>query len=127
MRAIAQMEKSSMSTDPPMLKLFIHGAPHRRMHTKVIQKYREELVRACDAAGIKTPIDYAVDLSLLFIDPTSPDYDNLLTALYRAMDGQTMREHRSVLTDDVLVRTIRNMAQLWSNPEDDPHYGLKDR
>ena len=87
---------------PPLLQLSIHGAPHRRMHHAMIQRYREALQVACSAAGIPTPIGHPVDLSVLFVDPTSPDLDNLLTALYQALDGNTLRKP-GILADDGLI------------------------
>ena len=110
MRVIAKMEGSTV---PATLHLIVHGAPHRRMHVRMIQQYREEIRRACDAAGIHTPIDTTVDLSALFIDPTSPDYDNLLTALYQAMDGATLKGP-GILTDDSLIGTVRRLAKYFT-------------
>lgn len=83
------------------------------MHVAIIQQYRNELRRAFTEAGIMTPIDYPVDLWVLFIDPTSPDYDNLLTALYQAMDGKTLRKP-GILTDDSLVGAIRYLSKLYT-------------
>ncbi len=72
---------------PPLLRLYIHGAPHRRQHVKVIHRYRDELVAAGRAAGLRLPIRDPIDLTVTFINPCSPDLDNLITALYRAVDG----------------------------------------
>lgn len=107
MRVIATLDGKTV---PATLVLVIHGAPHRRMHIKMIQQYRDEIRRACDAAKIVTPIDTTVDLSVLFVDPTSPDYDNLLTALYQAMDGKTLKPP-GILVDDSLIGTIRKLAR----------------
>ena len=110
MRVIAKIDGKTI---PATFHLIVHGAPHRRMHVRMIQQYREEIRRACDAAGIQTPIDTTVDLSVLFIDPTSPDYDNLLTALYQAMDGATLKPP-GILTDDSKVGTIRRLAKYFT-------------
>ncbi len=87
---------------PPLLQLHIHDAPHRRMHVATIQKYRDEIKKACLAAGIGIPISEPVDLSVLFVNPASPDLDNLLTALYQALDGATLKGC-GVLADDGLI------------------------
>lgn len=90
---------------PPLLQFSIHGAPHRRMHIAVIQRYRDDLQKACNAAGIATPISHPIDLSVLFVDPSSPDLDNLLTALYQALDANTLRKP-GILADDGLISKV---------------------
>lgn len=87
---------------PPLLQFSIHDAPHRRMHVATIQRYRDELKTACSAAGIAIPIAEPIDLSVIFVNPSSPDLDNLLTALYQALDGHTLKG-TSVLIDDGLI------------------------
>lgn len=109
MRVIAKLVQGEKYC-PPTLFFVIHGAPHRRMHVKVIQQYRNELRKACDAAGIVTPIETTVDLSVHFIDACSPDYDNLLCALYQAMDGATLKPP-GILADDRLIGTVRNLSK----------------
>ena len=111
MRVIAKIDGKKV---PALFTLIIHGAPHRRMHVKVIQAYRDEIRKACDAAKIHTPIDTTVDLSVHFIDPCSPDYDNLLCALYQAMDGATLKPP-GILTDDKLIGTIRGLSRFNTN------------
>ena len=111
MRVIAKIDGKTV---PATLIFIIHGAPHRRMHVRMIQAYREEIRAACDAAGINTPIDTTVDLMVHFIDPCSPDYDNLLAALYQAMDGATLKGP-GILTDDSLIGTIRKLSIFWTS------------
>ncbi len=111
MRVVAKIDRSKQT---PLLSLSVFGAPHRRMHVAVIQQYRIELRRAFTEAGIATPIDYNVDLWLLFVDPTSPDYDNLLMALYQAMDGKTLKKP-GILVDDSLVGAIRYLTKLYTS------------
>ena len=96
---------------PPLLSLFIHGAPHRRQHVAVIQQYRDCLRNVFMQAGIMTPIDFPVDLCVHFIRPSSPDLDNLLTALYHALDGGTLRKP-GILTDDGLIQSAK-MSKLF--------------
>lgn len=100
------------NTDPPHLVMFIHGAPHRRQHRAIIKKYRELLRTAFHGVGLITPYDGLVDLTLIFINPSSPDYDNLLTALYQALDGKTLG--KGVLTDDENVWTIHGIKKLYT-------------
>lgn len=90
------------NTHLPILQLSIHDAPHRRMHRSTIQKYRAELREACLLAGITIPITEPIDLSVIFVSPSSPDLDNLLTALYMAIDGKTLKGS-GILLDDSLV------------------------
>lgn len=88
----------------PLLRMFIHGAPHRRQHIRVIQSYRDELVAAAIAAGIGVPIDEPVDLRATFINPCSTDLDNLYVALCRALDGKA-HSKPTVLADDGLIQS----------------------
>lgn len=110
MRVIAKLDGTRA---PALLVLIVHGAPHRRMHVRVIQEYRKELLRACAAAGIGTPIDTTIDLQVFFVDPCSPDLDNLLVALYQAMDGATLIPP-AVLADDGLIGAIRGLTKFYT-------------
>lgn len=103
MRIIAEYDSAAY---PPLLKFYIHGAPHRRMHRAIIESYRKALLQACAEIRIKTPIKSPIDLSVVFIDPTSPDLDNLLTATFRALDGKT---RSGVLADDGLIHSVKMM------------------
>lgn len=111
MRCIVEYQYPTKTNDA-LVKLIIHGAPHRRMHLKMIQQYRDELRKAFHAAGIGTPIDYPIDLHITFINPTSPDKDNLFMALCQAMDGATLKKP-GILTDDKLIGVIRHMATMY--------------
>ena len=71
-----------------LLTAYIHGAPHRRIHRKILEQYRVELWRAAQEAGLEQ-IKHNISLSAYFIDPTGPDLDNLITALFQALDGKT--------------------------------------
>lgn len=115
MRAVVKMTKKLH--EPHLLQMYIHGAPHRRAHIAVIRQYREKLREAFEAAKITTPIKYPVDLWLMFVDPCSPDYDNLLTALYQAMDNKTLTGQGrtpGLLADDGNVGTIRHLAKMYT-------------
>lgn len=96
---------------PPLLELYIFGAPHRRQHLAVLQAYRDGIIEAADAAKINYPIDKPLDLSVLFINPSSTDLDNLITALYRALDGKSLKKP-SLLVDDGLIQKV-TMAKFY--------------
>jgi hypothetical protein len=81
-----------------LLTVFVHGAPHRRVHREVLKRYREELWKAAQAAGL-SQISHQVTLSAMFVDPTGPDLDNLVTALFQALDGKCGRGP-ALLKDD---------------------------
>ena len=104
MRCIAKFDRRA---SPPILKLWIQHAPHRRSDEATLKVYRYCLVYSCRRAGILTPIEDPLYLWVEFIDPTSPDLDNLLTALYRAMDGKSdhLGKH-TVLADDKLIKHV---------------------
>jgi hypothetical protein len=90
---------------PPVLHLAIHDAPHRRMHIKTIHQYRKFLLEACARAGIKTPISDPIDLSVLFVNPSSCDLGNLYLALEQAMDSSTLLPP-GVVEDDSLIQKV---------------------
>ncbi len=96
----------------PLLRMFIHGAPHRRQHIRVIKQYREVLRAAFHEIGMQTPYGGLIDIAVLFVNPTSPDYDNLLMALFQALDGKTLG--RGVLKDDSQIFTIQRLAKLYT-------------
>lgn len=101
---------------PPMLSLVIHNAPHYRMHRAVLQSYREDIMRACGKAGIVTPIDDPIDLSVLFVNPSTPDLGNAYLALERAMDGKAL-SGPSLLTDDSLVSKLTISKYFSARPK----------
>jgi len=103
----------SLTTFPPCLSLYIHGAPHRRVPISVLQDYRAKLKTACDGIGLTTPLWAPIDLKVTFVDPTSPDLDNLLTALYRALDGKSLKGP-GILVDDGLIHRV-TMLKFFPN------------
>jgi len=93
---------------PPKVKLVIHGAPHRRMHIRMIQEYRKQIAASCLAAGIAIPIKCDIDLDVTLIDPTTPDIGNAYLALEQAMDHKTLKgSGPGLLYDDSLVSELR--------------------
>ena len=90
---------------PPILRMFIHDAPHRRMHHVVLAEYRKQLWEAWIAGGNSGTIETPVDLHVTFINPSSTDLDNLLTALFQALDGKTGKKP-TILKDDGLVSYV---------------------
>lgn len=97
----------------PRLVLSIFGAPHRRQAKEDLNLFREELWIAWQKAGFTKPIDYPIDLWVCFIDPCSPDLDNLITALYRSMDGKTWKRP-SIMVDDGLIQAV-DMRKFYPN------------
>jgi hypothetical protein len=104
---------------PALLKLFIFGAPHVRQMDQtpsgiwLLQTYRSELIASAKKIQLKTPIDYPIDLYALFIDPTTPDLDNLIMALYQAMDAKAFKGP-SLLSDDGMIQKV-TMSKFYPN------------
>ncbi len=116
MRAIAEYDERQ---HPPLLKLWIHGAPHRRVRVEVIAVYRACLLQTCRRIGLVMPIDHPIDLKVTFVDPSSPDLDNLLTALYQALDGRTLGRP-GVVADDGLIQHV-TMGKMFPNARHEAH------
>lgn len=96
----------------PLFRLYVHDAPHRRMHIRTIQKYRELLRAAFMRSGTFTPIDHPIELSVVFVNPSSPDLGNLYLALEQAMDGKTLKGP-GVVTDDGLIHVVRHLSKMY--------------
>jgi hypothetical protein len=92
-----------------LMSFTIHSAPHRRVHRAVLRKYREELWRAANVAGIHCQLKHQIGVSILFIDPTSPDFDNLITALWQALDGKCGKPP-TILSDDRQIVFIKDVG-----------------
>lgn len=97
---------------PPLLSVSLFNAPHRRMHISAIVALRRELFDAAQRAGIKTPIDYPVDVSLILVDPMSPDFGNLYLAFEQAIDGNTLDRRYALLEDDALVSKVTMLKMI---------------
>ena len=76
------------------------------MHRAVLAQYRRELWSAAKAVGLPMPIGHHIELWVTFINPTGPDLDNLLTALFQALDGNCGRGP-TVLADDRLIVFVK--------------------
>jgi hypothetical protein len=102
--------------EPPLLQLWIHDAPHRRMHIKTIQAYRKVIYEAVrhTSIGRALPIDFQIDLGVLFISPASPDLGNCYLALEQAMDNTTLTKP-GILVDDSLVQKV-TMSKYYPGP-----------
>jgi hypothetical protein len=100
--------------DPPLLQLWIHDAPHRRMHIKTIQQYRKFLYEAVrhTSIGNKMPIDYEIDLDILFVNPSTPDLGNAYLALEQALDDTTLTKP-GIVKDDSLIQRVQ-MAKYFN-------------
>jgi len=98
---------------PPKLTIAVHGAPHRRQEPQVLQVYRDTIVAAALKKDISIPIDHIIDLDILFVDPTTPDLDNLITAFYRSVDEKALNGP-SLMTDDGLIQAV-TMKKFYPN------------
>lgn len=94
-----------------LLTVYVHGAPHRRIHREVLKRYREELWKAAEENNIGQ-LSHQVNLSALFIDPTGPDLDNLITALFQALDGKCGKGP-TILKDDKQIVFIEKTGILF--------------
>jgi len=95
------------------LRFFIHGAPHRRSHQAVLKQYRRALWDAGREAQIAAPLVNNVELSATVISPTSrPDLDNLLTALFQALDGKC-GQGPTLVADDRQIVFVKNLALMF--------------
>lgn len=93
--------------DPPLLQLWIHEAPHRRMHIKTIQAYRKVLYEAVGhtSIGRQLPIRHEIDLDILFVNPSTPDLGNAYLALEQALDDMTLSKP-GIVADDSLIQKV---------------------
>jgi hypothetical protein len=110
MRIIAKFDREAFPF--PKLSCIIYDAPHRRVHWRVLQNYREELRRAFLGIGIIGLIDEPIDYALNMVDPTSPDNDNLITAFHRAMDNKALIKP-GLITDDSLLQSLQ-FSKFWT-------------
>jgi hypothetical protein len=113
MRCLLEYKPATKRYDIPVLRLFAFGAPHRRAHRKLLELYRKELYKAAKNSGIQTPIKHNVELLVTFIDPTSPDLDNLLVATFQALDGKCGKGP-TVLADDELICYLRGAGIIFT-------------
>jgi hypothetical protein len=93
--------------DPPLLQLWIHDAPHRRMHIKTIQSYRKVLFEAIrhTSIGRELPIQHPIELDVLLVNPSTPDIGNAYLALEQALDNTTLTKP-GIVEDDSLIQKI---------------------
>mgnify|MGYP000137217164 FL=1 len=104
------------TAEPPLLMLWVHDAPHRRMHHKVIQQYREHLYAAIRRTGIgaSLPIQHEIDLDVLFVNPATPDLGNAYLALEQALDDKTLKKP-GIVADDSLIQKV-TMSKFFPGP-----------
>lgn len=96
----------SATAHPPLLSLWIHDAPHRRMHVKIIQQYRVFIREALAKAGVSHVIEEPIDLYVLFVNPATPDLGNAYLALEQALDDSTLTKP-GIVKDDSLIQEVR--------------------
>jgi len=100
MRVIAEYDDDR---DIPKLSLWIHDAPHRRMHLRTIQQYRVFIRQALAKIGITEVIDHPIALDVLFVNPSTPDLGNAYLALEQAMDHTTLTKPGIVRDDSLII------------------------
>ena len=99
----------------PLLTMFVHGCPHKRVYRPYLQKMRDDFTHSVQRQ-LRLPfikneynagymIDYPVDISVTYTNPMSEDLDHLMEALYMIMDGPSgSLKGPSVLKDDRLIK-----------------------
>jgi hypothetical protein len=93
----------------PLLRFYIHGAPHRRIHEAVLRQYRKALWEAGREARIAAPIRNNIELSATFINPTSPDLDK---SVDRVVPGprRQVRAGIALLADDRQIAFVQGFG-----------------
>jgi len=115
MKAVIQYDEYA---HPPLMRMYIHGCPHKRQQREVIQQFREELLYVAKRSignVVDFPIDHPIDLELVLTNPSSPDLDHLLEAVYMAMDGKSMKG-ASILTDDRHIQSVKLSKMYTEKP-----------
>lgn len=97
---------------PPLLQLYIHDSPHRRMHIQTIQQYRLALYEGIAKTGVKMPIQNDIELDVLFVNPSTPDLGNAYLALEQALDNKTLTKP-GIVEDDSLIQKV-TMAKYFN-------------
>jgi hypothetical protein len=105
-RSIVEYLPAKNKDDLPVLRLYVHGAPHRRMHRAILAQYRKELYAETKKLSIKLPIKTPIEVNVTFINPTGPDIGNLYLALEQALDGKC-GQGPTVLADDSLICYVK--------------------
>jgi len=110
---------------PPILRMYIHGCPHKRQHREVLQKHREELYDLAERRighVVDLPITHPIDLEVFFTNPASPDLDHLIEAVFMMLDAKTLKGP-SILADDRLIQKV-TMSKYY-NTEKSKRDGLR--
>jgi hypothetical protein len=94
-----------------LLTVSVDRAPGRRAHEVAHKQFREEIWRAAQKAAVPV-LNHEIKLSALFTNPESPDVDNLLVALCRALDGKTGDKSKALLGDDGQIVGLREV-DVW--------------
>ena len=94
-----------------MLSITVWRAPGRRAHEAVHAAFRKEIWDAAVKAAIPK-LNHQIKLSVDFINPESPDVDNLLNGIFRALDGKTGDRRMALLGDDGQIVGLRNV-DVW--------------
>ena len=109
MRVIAEKIEQAGA---PLIRLYVHDAPHYRMHVKVLQQYRVALYKAIKKTGLRMPYEGPIELSIVFVNPTSPDLANSYLATERCFDGKAMQPPY-ILVDDSQIQVVRHLSKMY--------------
>jgi len=97
------------TTFPIKVSMTIFDAPHRRMDKASLKVYRKTVRKAfIDSGYVMLPIADPVDLTVVFINPTSADLGNSYLALEQAMDSVRGTKD-GILMDDKLISRVDMM------------------
>ena len=110
MRVIAERVEQAGA---PLIRLYIHGAPHRRMHIATLQQYRVALYEAIKKTGLRMPYDGPIELSIVFVNPTSPDIGNCYLTVERCFDGKALKPPY-ILADDSQIQVVRHLSKMYT-------------
>jgi len=97
----------------PLLRLYIHNAPHRRSHRATLQRYRQKLHEAVAKTGLKMPYAGPIELWVVMVNPTSPDLGNLYGAMERCFDGKAL-DPPYILDDDGQIQVVRHLSKMFT-------------
>ena len=109
MRVIAERVEQAGA---PLIRLYIHGAPHYRDHIATLQRYRVALHQALKKAGLKMPYWGPIELSIVLVNPVSPDLGNSYLAIERCFDGKALRAP-FILKDDGQIQVVRHLSKMY--------------
>jgi Holliday junction resolvase RusA-like endonuclease len=83
------------------------------MHRKVLQQYREYLHKAIAKTGLRMPYLGPIELSIVYVNPTSPDIGNLYSCTERCFDGKAL-DPPYILADDSQIQVLHHVSKMYT-------------